>query len=169
MEEIKKDEAFDIPPEELEEKVEEAQPAPPPPKAAEAPKLKVTLGEALTLVVDQVVTSRLPPGFAPPPSPQDDLFRQLTAAIVDEAHLIDGLSIPEDTPWTKRALIVLGALGVYTALQWYRIRQWQKFYEKILAAQQAQKVQSPPGGQGGNQGTPGGGGAAQPGPTPPSG
>jgi hypothetical protein len=169
MEEIKKDEAFDIPPEELEEKVEEAQPAPPPPKAPEAPKLKVTLGEALTLIVDQVFTSRLPPGFAPPPSPQDDLFRQLASTIVDEAHLIDGLSIPEDTPWTKRALIVLAALGVYTGLQWYRIRQWQKFYEKILAAQQAQAIKSPPGGQGGNQGTPSGGGEAQPGPTPPSG
>jgi len=169
MEEIKKDEAFDIPPEEeLAEKVEEAQPAPPP-KAPEAPKLKVTLGEALTLVVDQVFAAHLPPGVAPPPSPQDDLFRQLAATIVDEAHLIDGLSIPEDTPWTKRALIVLAALGAYTGLQWYRIRQWQKFYEKILAAQQAQAIKSPPGGQGGNQSQPGRGSEAQPGPTPPGG
>jgi hypothetical protein len=169
MEEINKNEAFDVPLEE-ELKEEEAKEAHyPPPRGPEPPKLKITLGEALTLIVDQVFSSHLPPGFIPPASPQHDLFRQLAANVVDEARLIEGLSFPEDMPWSKRALIVLAALAVYAGMQWYRVRQVQKFYQEILAAKHFRVVESSPGGQGGDQGTPSSGGEAQPGTTPPGG
>jgi hypothetical protein len=168
MEEINKNEAFDVhlKEEELKEKAKE--PPYPPPRGPE-PKLKITLGEALALIVDQVFAARLPPGFIPPASPQDDFFRQLAANVVDEARLIEGLSFPEDMPWSKRALIVFGALAVYAAMQWYRVRQVQKFYQEILAAKHFRVVESSPGGPGGDQGTPSGGGEAQPGTTPPGG
>jgi uncharacterized membrane protein YgcG len=168
MEEINKNEAFDVPiEEELREEEKEAHY--PPPGGPEPPKLKITLGEALTLIVDQVFAAHLPPGFIPPASPQHDLFRQLAANVVDEARLIEGLSFPEDMPWSKRALIVLAALAVYAGMQWYRVRQVQKFYQEILAAKHFRVVESSSGGQGGDQGTPGGGGAAQSGSTPPGG
>jgi hypothetical protein len=168
MEEINKDEAFDIPLKEEELKEEAKEPPYPPPRGPE-PRLKITLGEALTLIVDQAFAAHLPPGFIPPASPQDDFFRQLTASVVDEARLIEGLRFPEDMPWSKRALIVFGALAVYAGLQWYRVRQVQKFYQAILASKQFRVVESSPGGQGGDQGAPNSGGAARPGTTPPSG
>jgi len=164
MEEINKDEAFDLDSEEL---VEEQIPETPPSAGRAPPEERLSLGHLLTLLVDEGFRYFIPPSMAPF-AEQDSKLRPIVARIIDETKVIEKVELPEEMPWKTRALIAGGALLGYALFKYLTVRQMKKFYDQVLAARQASIVQSPPGGPRGDQGPASSGGTDQPGSTPPN-